>query len=162
MCRISFALLLAVALFSMGCGRSKTSTGPDGETTTVTKKGDNVDVTFTGKNDDKLQITSSEKGVALPDNFPKDAPIYPDAKATMSTTIPNGFMVMLETNDSLEQVKEFYEDKLKLEGWETETSLNLPQNTTLANKKDARTLTLTISAGDKTMIQLLVTQEKEL
>jgi len=160
MCRTCITLLLGIALFGMGCGRTKTYTGPDGEKVTVSKKNGNAEFTFTGKKGEKIQLSANEQGTSLPDNFPKDAPIYPGATVAMSTTMPDGMMVMLKSADSMKQVKEFYEKTLKEQGWENESSFNTPQGATMANKKDKRTLAVTINSGNETVIQLIVTQEK--
>jgi hypothetical protein len=161
MCRIYLALLLGIALAGMGCGRSKTYTGADGEKVTVTKSGDNAEITFTGKDGEKMQMTSSAKGGSLPKNFPKDAPIYPGAAVTISSNAKDGMMVMLKTSDSLEKVKEFYEKALKEQGWDNENSVNMGQNMMLANKKDNRQLTVQIMSGDETVIQIVLTEEKD-
>jgi hypothetical protein len=159
--RFYIVLLLGISVFGTGCGRTKTYEGPDGEKATVTQKGDNVDFTITGKDGEKMQYSSNAKGVTLPDSFPKDAPIYPGATVTVHTNSPNGMMVMLKTGDSMQQAKEFYVKKLEEQGWKTENTLDMSQNTTLINKKENRTLTVTISSDKETIVQLVVLQEKE-
>jgi hypothetical protein len=160
MYRMYLIFLFGFFLLGMGCGRSKTYIGPDGEKTVVTQKGDNTEVTFTGNKGEKVLFSSNEQGVPLPDNFPKDAPIYPGATITMNSSTPDGMMVMLKTKDSLKQVKEFYQNKLKEQGWEQETSFNTRQGATLANTKGDRTLAVTISSGEETIIQLIAMPEK--
>src|SRR3989304_4813054 len=87
MCRILFTLLLGSIFLCTGCGqRTTTYTDPDGEKATVTQKGDAVDIQISGDKGEQVQFSSSEKGVSLPENFPKDAPTYPGATATMIAT----------------------------------------------------------------------------
>jgi hypothetical protein len=160
---MSFVLLLAVAVLGMGCGRSKTRTvtGPNGEKYTVSQKGDKVDVTFTGKSGEKVQVTSGDKGGALPDYFPKDVPVYPDATINISSRTREGMMVMLKTNEPPETIKQYYEKASKEQGWEeNENTVAMGQITILGYKKDNRTLTVTINADKETLIQLMVAEEK--
>jgi len=163
MCRMCFALLLGIAVLGMGCGRSKTRTvtGPNGEKYTVAEKGDNVDVTFTGKSGEKIQVTSGDKGVSLPDYFPKDVPVYPGATINISSKTREGMMVMLKTNESAEKIKQYYEKANKEQGWEeNENTVAMDKIAILGYKKDNRTLTVTISTDKETMIQLMVAEEK--
>ena len=163
MCRMCFAVLLAVAVLGMGCGRSKTRTvtGPNGEKYTVSDKGDNAEVTITGKNGEKVQISSGEKGTSLPDDFPKDVPVYPGATINISSKTREGIMVMLKTNESAEKIKQYYEKANKEQGWEeNENTVAMGKITILGYKKDSRTLTVTISTDKETIIQLMVAEEK--
>jgi|SRR3989304_4939039 len=161
MCRILFTLLLGSIFLCTGCGqRTTTYTDPDGEKATVTQKGDAVDIQISGDKGEQVQFSSSEKGVSLPENFPKDAPTYPGATATMNSSAPGGMTAMFKTNDSTEKVKEFYEGQLKEQGWEQQGSMNTPQGITIVNKKGDRELSVTISGADQTVIQLFVSEEK--
>ena len=69
-------------------------------------------------------------------------------------------MVMLKSKDSLDKIKQFYETTLKEQGWENESSMNMGQNAVLANKKENRTLNVSIISGDETIIQLMIAEEK--
>jgi hypothetical protein len=158
-----FALLLAVAVLGMGCGRSKTRTvtGPNGEKYTVSEKGDKVDVTFTGKSGEKVQISSGDKCVALPDDFPKDVPVYQGATININSKTREGMMVMLKSNESPEKIKQYYEKATKEQGWEeNENTVAMGNITILGYKKDNRTLTVTINTDKETIIQLMVAEEK--
>ena len=158
--RIYFALLLVGALAVGGCGRSKTYNGPNGEKVTVDKDNGSVEINATDKEGGNVKF-SAGKGVSLPADFPKDAPVYPGAKAIMNTNNKEGMSVMLETSDAPDKVAAFYEKNLKEQGWTTEASVKTEQSTTITNKKEKRTLAVNILGGsDKTMIQLMVRQEK--
>jgi hypothetical protein len=187
MCRTYFTLLLGITLLGLvGCKRSTTVTGPNGEKITVTSDGSNAEMTMTGPdgekthitsatggkngevtitgtgmNNGKMQFSSSEKGVALPEDFPKDAPIYTGGVIIQNVSMPDGMMVMIKTNDSEEKIKDFYEKTLKEQGWESKAIMKMPQGTSMVNEKDGRTLSVTIATGDETMIHLTVTLEKK-
>lgn len=49
----------------------------------------------------------------LPDTFPKDFPIYPEAKVISST----GLLVTFTTPDGLDKVVPFYKNGLSASGW---------------------------------------------
>lgn len=158
--RIHFTLLLVSILAAGGCGRSKSYEGPNGEKVTASKDGDSMEVNATGKDGSKIQVSTSGKGVALPGDFPKDVPVYPGAIALSSVNSNDGSMITLQTADSAEKVDEYYAKELKGQGWTTESTFKLPQGTTYANKKEKRSLNVSINGGDKTMIVLIVGQEK--
>jgi hypothetical protein len=160
MCRNLFTLLLGGIFLCTGCGRTTTYTGPNGEKATVTQKGDKVDITISGDKGGTAQYAASEKGISLPANFPQDTPTYPGAIVTMNTSSPDGMMVMFKTNDSTDKVKEFYEGKLKEQGWEQQASMNTPQGVTIVNKKGERELSVNILGGDQTTIHMIISEKK--
>jgi hypothetical protein len=151
--------LLIVAL-CVGCGRSTTVVGPDGEKATVTRKGEAVDVTVKGKHGEETHV-SAGGSVALPDGFPADVPIYPKATIVTTTTVEKAMQVMLKTTDSAQQAETFYKEKLKQGDWEIKSSMNTPQMTMLQGAKKGRILAIIISAeSGQTMINLTVGDEK--
>ena len=76
---------------------------------------------------------SFEEGGSLPDNFPSDFPIYPDAELASSWTASgddtDGISLIWETEDSVSGVGNYYESELEAAGWtlsftsETEDSI---------------------------------------
>lgn len=75
----------------------------------------------------------------IPDNFPKDFPIYPDAKVSSSYTAPNGdkgIWLTLTTSDSVEKVVAFYTEKLKSDGWTEAASSDPTSGTIFTISKD--------------------------
>jgi hypothetical protein len=158
--RVYFILMLVGVMAIGGCGQSKTYNGPNGEKVTVNKDGSSLEIDAVGKDGSKIKVSTSGNGVALPGDFPKDAPVYPGAIALSSVNSNDGTMITLQTADSAEKVDEFYAKELKSQGWTTESTVKLPQGTTYINKKEKRTLNISINGGDKTMIVLIVGQEK--
>jgi hypothetical protein len=155
-------LLILILGFWTGCGRSTTVTSPEGDKTTVTQDRDGVGITVEGKAGEKLRIAAGEAGVSLPNGFPKDVPVYPGATIAVSATTQDMINVSLQTTDQPQEVKAFYQEKLKQNGWQTQSTLNIPQGTMLHATKDGRTQTVTIGRDeDKTVISLVVTQEKK-
>jgi hypothetical protein len=178
-------LLLGIAFLGMvGCKKSTTYTGPNGEKVTVNEDGSNAQITLTGKDGEKvhmstkaggnhgevtitgtdggkMEFSSNEKGIALPKDFPKDAPIYSGGVIMQNLSMPNGMMVMIKTGDTADKIKEFYEKSLIDQGWKNETSMESTQGATLIYKKEDRTLSVVIATGDDTMIHLTVTPDKK-
>jgi len=75
----------------------------------------------------------------IPDNFPKDFPIYPSAKVSSSYTAPSGdkgIWLTLTTTDDLEKVVTFYNQKLKENGWTETTSADPVSGTIFTLSKD--------------------------
>lgn len=159
--RICLWPLILILGFSTGCGRSTTVTGPEGDKATVTQDSSGVGITIEGQKGEKVRIAAAEAGVPLPDGFPKDVPVYPGATVIGSTTAQNMVNVSLQTADQPQQVRTFYQEKLKQNGWETQSTMDVPQGTMLHATKDRRTQTVTIARDeDKTVISLVVTQEE--
>ncbi len=159
MYRTFSCILLAVALIVAGCGRSKTYTGPNGEKMTISDKGGDMEFSLTGKNGEKVQVSTNRKGVSLPNDFPKDAPVYPGATIVQSLKMKEGFSIMLKSADSTEKIKQYYEKTLKEQGWDIENAMNMEQVTMLHSKKENRTLTVSITSGNETTVQLMVSQD---
>lgn len=92
----------------------------------------------------------------IPDNFPKDFPIYPGSTVTSSlsgNTNQNGIWLTLVTSDSLEKVSSFYETSLKESGWTLVTSS--PNNWTVSKGTISGYLTLE-KTDDKTSILIVL------
>jgi len=149
--RPAIGLALVMLALSAGCGRP----------TTVNQKGDGVDVTFKGKHGEKTHVPNVEKGVALPDGFPKDVAIYPQATVVTSMTMEKTMHVSLKTADSAEKVAAFYKKKLDEDGWKISTNVNTEQMRMLQGAKEGRSLAVLISTeSGETAIVLTVASEK--
>lgn len=57
-------------------------------------------------------------GAALPKNFPKDVPLYPDAEITASGKLATDLMINFRTPDHIDQVSQFYQQELPRQGWQ--------------------------------------------
>src|SRR2546421_10077709 len=82
---MKLAMLVAIlAAVTSGCGKKTTYSTKDGDVT-VDRKGGEVTVESKTK-DGTAKFTASDKGVALPDKFPADVPIYKGAVVKVSST----------------------------------------------------------------------------
>ena len=148
-------LLTLVAVVAGGCGKKTTYSTKDGEVT-VDKNGGQVTIE---SKDGKATITANDKGVALPDKFPKDVPIYKGAVVKVSTTQGKAMMIQMEVSAPAADVLKFYQDQLKEQGWEIESTMNTGETSILSAKKAGRQCTAMVLKDKVTVIQLTATQE---
>jgi hypothetical protein len=152
-------LLSVLTILGFGCGRSSTYQTKDGEVK-IEQKGNQATYEMTSK-DGKTKVTAGESGVALPDDFPKDVPIYKDATVKLSSTQGKSMIVHLATSAAIADCAKFYQDQLKEKGWEIEQTMNMGEATMMSAKKEKLKCTIQVMKnGKETMIQLIVEQEK--
>jgi hypothetical protein len=107
----------------------------------------------------KLTIKSTEPGkegtfeisggadAKIPDDFPKDVPVYPQAKVSSAMKANEGQMVTLDTEDKGDAVFAFYQKKMAAEGWKLVQELKMPPSYNLHFEKADRTANILV--GDK-------------
>jgi hypothetical protein len=153
------AMLVVLLAVGFGCGRSPTYKTKDGEVTVNQKNGQ---ATIEGNTKEgKFKVSSGEQGVALPDDFPKDVPIYKGA--TVKTAMQTKDMVMVHfrvPTASFAEVAKYYQDELKGQGWEIEATVNLGEASTVSAKKEKRQCSVTATKDDKgTMAQVVISKQ---
>jgi hypothetical protein len=152
--------ILAVALVC-GCRKSVTYTGEDGTKATISKSGKDFEITVHGKKGETVPVAGGEGGVALPEGFPKDVPIYPGAKVLTSVKTQDAMTVALQTSDQADKVSAFYKEQMKAGGWEIKTTMDMPQGTMLMGEKGGQALhAMVVSDNKATTVTLTVTKEK--
>lgn len=135
-----------------------------------------VKIDTSGKNG-AISMTNPKTGESvnigqqkLPDNFPKDFPIYPGAKPTGSLSGNNqkeqsqGFWIVMSTPDSLDKVKSFYAAALAKNSWTINNTMtindmstftvnnsSLSGGVTVNRGKDDKATTITITLGSETV-----------
>lgn len=116
------------------------------------------------KNGEKVTVTldegehSFEEG-SLPDNFPSDIPIYPDAKLASSWVASgdgtDGLSLIWETDDSVSKVSNYYENELENAGWTLSFTSETEGSTTYAFEKNDMSGFIGITVEEsKTVISL--------
>lgn len=98
----------------------------------------------------------------IPENFPKDFPIYPGSKVTSSLS-GDGFWLTLSTPDAPDKVAAYYETALKANGWSTESSTAQTGGTNLVVKKDKLNGYLTVAKendANETTILIVLGESK--
>jgi hypothetical protein len=153
---ILLAIVLAAGL-AAGCGKKTTYATNEGEVT-VDKKGGEVTIESKTK-DGVAKVSASDTGVALPDKFPTDVPIYKGAVIKLSSTQGKAMLVHLSVKASTADLLKFYQDQLKDQGWEIQSTMNMGEGSMLSAKKGARQCTALVMKQDKeSMVQLTVSE----
>jgi hypothetical protein len=119
-------------------------------------------VSFTdSKTGEKVSIGEQK----IPDNFPKDFPIYPGAKPSGTMSGSNsqkdsiGFWVVFSTNDSVDKVKAYYEKEFKSKGWAIDNTMTINNSMTWTITKGDLAGTTVVGLGDNdtgTMITVML------
>jgi len=157
-CLVGAVLAIAICF---GCKKSTTVTGPSGERATVTNKGDNAEVTIEDRDGKKVTIKGGARGVALPEGFPKDVPIYPGATVASSVAQEKQFHITLKAGDDVAQVADHYAAKLKENGWKIEATVNVADAKMFSAKKDKRAVSVIVSPeGGKAIVAITVVENK--
>ncbi len=156
---VVIALSLLVILLS-GCGKSeKTYTTPGGEVK-VQQKGGEVTYQATGKDGEKMTVSASDKGIALPADFPKDVPILKGATVRVSMTQGKQQIVHLYVSGSVAEAAKFYNDELKSQDWAIESTMNAGDVSMVNAKKGNRQCNVTAAKeSNGTLVQLAISQE---
>ena len=156
--KILSVILPAVVALTFGCGKSETHQTIDGKIK-VEQNGDTAKVEVMTK-EGKATMTASDKGVAIPDTFPKDVPIPKGAVARLTMTQGKAEMLHLHVAGTVADVVKTYQDELKGQGWEIESTMNMGEASMLQAKKSGRQCSAMVMKDDAgTLIQLTVTQE---
>ena len=151
-------ILAVVAAATFGCGRSKTYEGADGAVT-VSQDGDTANYEVKTK-DGSAKLAISDSKVEIPDTFPKDVPIPKGAVPKLTMTQGKNEMLHLRVTGSIAEVAKDYQDKLKAEGWEIETTMNMGESSMVHAKKGERSCAVMVTKDDDgTLVQLTVSEQ---
>lgn len=121
-------------------------------------------MTFT---DEKSGTTVDVGSGKMPDNFPKDFPVYPGVKVVSSLSggqqgEGNGFWLTLSTGDSLDKVTAFYKTALASSSWKVEANYTANGTSTQAVKKGDMAGSVSImreDGADETQIVIVLGEE---
>ncbi len=108
-------------------------------------------------------------GGKVPDNFPKDFPLYPGAKVTSSLSgaqsgKSNGFWLTLSTADSVDAVTTYYKSQLASKSWTVQQTYTTGDTMTETITKGmwSGSLAVTKSSSDKeTQIVIILGSDNE-
>ena len=152
---VGMGVILTVA--SGACSRSRTYTSRDGSVTVEQKGKDAGSMTFTGKNGETVAITMN--GGKVPDDYPKDVPLYEGTKVIMSNTASEKHAkhLVLESTDPADKIAEYYKKGLESNGWKIEGTMNMGEMNMFTASKENRQLVVQIanSADKRTITQIL-------
>ncbi|HTT63096.1 MAG TPA: hypothetical protein VMG35_14680 [Bryobacteraceae bacterium] len=151
--------LLAAGLLCLGaaCSRTHTIKTADGQLSYQEKGKDGGTISVTGKDGKTATLSFNQNKV--PDDYPKDVPIYSPAKVVMSQSASekNTRNLMLESADAADKIVDFYKKGLDSSGWKTESTVATAQLTMLTATKGQRQVVLQISdnGGQRGIMQVV-------
>jgi hypothetical protein len=105
--------------------------------------------------------------VKLPSDFPKNVPIYPNAKIGGVTVSKEGnpsAWAVYSSTDEVKQVTDWYEQQAKDNGWKQDSSLTMDKSEVRTYSKDNEKIGVNISPSDdetKGKTSVMVTWEQE-
>jgi len=108
--------------------------------------------------DGEMSITSGESA-KIPDDFPKDIPVYKGSVVNMAMEVPQGYSLSFTTKDNMSKVSEWYLKEMMSKGWTKEMSVDVKNQTMLVFKKGERGVNLVI-APDNGHTRLSLTSVK--
>lgn len=145
----TWCLLVGLLGLAIGCGRSESTTISDGNSsTTVTTSDSGAEVTIKDDKGGTIRVTGGDQAIALPDNFPKDVPIYEGAVTFTAVVAGDTMTVAWKSKDPPSKVGPFYKQQLKSNGWSSDTAIDTPDGTVVSGTKENRTLTASIGRED--------------
>lgn len=159
-------LSLAVLLLSTGAGCRKLTqrfTEKAIEKATggaVEVKDDGVSIQATGQ-DGEPAVFSAGRGAKLPEDFPKEVPLYPGAKITAVMSMGAGHTVTLTTSDDRDAVIGYY--KKQLSGFKQLMAADTEEAQLLSLQKDKLTVNVSASRNGpqgQTVIALVISRQE--
>ncbi len=155
--------LIIIVLTLSGCKTAKVeSDGGSGKVGKNEIKVDKNKGSFKYKNEKSEGSAQIGEDVELPDDFPKDVPVYKNAKLTsaITTKSDNGSLtaITLETKDGKDEVAKFYEDGLTENGFEIQGRFEIEKSTTITAIKSGTNVVVVATTDEgKTMIGTNIT-----
>lgn len=159
-----FVICILVSMLMIGCSCSEKA-----EKNVAAKVAEKAIEAHTGKESDidideesmriktkdgEMSITSG-KSAKLPDNFPKDIPMYTGVILDMAMEVPEGYSLSFTSKDDMSKVSEWYLEEMLNMGWTKEASMDMGNQKMLVFKKGERGINLVLSPdNDQTRISL--------
>lgn len=149
-----FLVLPMIAVIMAGCGKSVTqvTTEKMAEKAIESQTGSDANVNI---KDDGVKIESKDgkietgDNVKLPGDFPSDVFVI-DGKIKSAIVDEEGdnFSITIETDKSVEEALNLYQDKLKADSWKIVTTVNTGETSSVIAEKDERNLSIMFGKSD--------------
>jgi hypothetical protein len=133
-------MTMVSCLMLAGCKKASDKAAEKAIESAMAKEGVKAKVDASGE---KVTIQTKEgtsvftggKGAAVPENFPKDVYVYEGATVNAAVSVPDGFNLHMETNDSADKVLGAMKSKMTGFGWKEEMTMNQGKNAMVSYKK---------------------------
>lgn len=104
-------------------------------------------------------------GTKVPEEFPKDIPLYSNMTVVMSHSQAENqmFLIQATSQDSVAKIAKFYETELPRQGWNEEHATVVQQGKmkSLGYQKEGRVLQVTVTVADDEGTSLSITTNAE-
>lgn len=164
-----YAALVLLLAFTFGCKKAaETASERLAEKMIEQSSGGKVDVdlkdggtTIVDKETGNT-MTVDAKGGKMPEGWPTNIPQYPGSNVTQSSVTDTekgkSLSIILETQDAVEQVNEYYGKELKGAGFKKTTEMTKEGGVTVFYQSDKNVLTMTIfKENAKTLVSMALT-----
>ena len=110
-------------------------------------------VTLRGEEGEELAFASGEGGIELPDDFPSEIPIYPDARPIQYADVGDGVQAGFKVDAELGDVRDWYVEQLEDKGWDIEINMATADGGMISAALDDQSLSLMLGTDEgETMI----------
>jgi hypothetical protein len=161
--RKNSAIGICAVLLSIGgaaCSRSTTYHSKDGSVTVEQHGKDAGSMTFTGKNGEKMALNTN--GGKMPDDYPKDVPVYEGTKVilTQSASEKHMHQLVLESADPVDKIADYYKKGLDGNGWKIDGTMNMGgMNMVTASKENRQVIVQISDSKDKRSISQITSDK---
>ena len=129
---------------------------------TITMSGDEEKGQIAIKTEEGETLNVSYGKDSIPDNFPKDVPVYSPAAVKMTQIIDaRKHFISLGTKDDVSKVAAFYTKELPAQGWSVKNEMSMGNMSLLHVQKGNRALNVTVNKSDEETIISMVVGETE-
>ncbi|MBU0646278.1 hypothetical protein KJ611_02245 [Patescibacteria group bacterium] len=162
-------ILIILPLAGLGCGQKAAEQAAENRINNALDGQGEIEYTGDGweyeDSETGTKVQVSER-VTIPDDFPNDVPLYPDAVARSVSYNPEqglaGFVVLV-TNDSVEDVMGWYAAQAAKNNWTQNGSFNMDGTSMLMFNQGSRNLNVSAAPSEEdgdfaTMLTLSVTE----
>jgi hypothetical protein len=127
--------MVALSLVGAGCNPFQSAQDRAAESAIERASGGRVKVDSSGK---QMDITGEDgtsmrvgEDIKLPDNFPKDVPVYPGAKiaaVSVSTSGDKSALMNIRSTDEVGKVVQWYADTMKKSGFKESQTMDIGES----------------------------------
>lgn len=109
----------------------------------------------------EIRLADGEESIELPDDYPEDVPLHPNANPTRYRSSPSrGTVTLLEIDESPDSARRYYQAALEEQGWVIDVDTAGGDLIMMTASKDGRSLAVALSEEDgMTAATLLETME---